>query len=404
VTHHPRKTAEHHRELALLLALVSAVGPFSTDAYLPSFPEIGRAFGVGQLVVQQSLTAYMVPFAGMTLWHGAISDALGRRRVMLASIALFALASLGCMLSWRIEALLFFRVAQGMTAGGGMVVGRAVVRDVLEGDEARRLMARISLVFALAPAVGPLVGGWLHVLFGWRSVFAFLALFSFGMAGWCWWALPETLPASARRPLEVGSMAGGYRRVLSSAPFLKLVLALSANFGAVFVYIVSAPAFLLRQLRVGETGFLWLFGPVSVGMMLGTWLSGRAAGRLSHGQTVMRGYAVMAAAAGANLLFHALHGPQVPFSVVPLVVYVMGCSLAMPSLTLMALDLFPSTRGLAASCQAFVQTSGNALIVAVVAPLFWGSALSLSVAMAAVLTVGAVAYLLYAWGLSRAAA
>jgi MFS transporter, DHA1 family, multidrug resistance protein len=395
-TAHPsRATAEHHHGLALLLSLVSAIGPFATDAYLPSFPEIGRAFGVGPVLVQQSLTAYMVPFAAMTLWHGAISDALGRRRVMLASIALFALASIGCMLAWRLEALLCFRAVQGMTAGGGMVVGRAVVRDVLDGDEARRLMARIALVFALAPAIGPVVGGWLHVLLGWRSVFAFLALFSAGIAVWCWRELPETLPEAARRPLEVASMAGGYRQVLSSPPFLALVVTVSCGFAAVFLYIVSAPAFLLGLLHVGETGFLWLFGPVSAGLMLGTWLAGRAAGRLTNSQTVARGFAIMAAAAGANLLFHALAPPSVPWSVIPLVVYVTGSALTMPSLTLMALDLFPSRRGMAASCQAFAQTSSNALVTAVLAPLLWGSALWLAAGMAAILALGGAALLAY---------
>jgi DHA1 family bicyclomycin/chloramphenicol resistance-like MFS transporter len=395
-TAHPsRATAEHHHGLALLLSLISAIGPFATDAYLPSFPEIGRAFGVGPVLVQQSLTAYMVPFAAMTLWHGAISDALGRRRVMLASIALFALASIGCMLSWRLEALLFFRAVQGMTAGGGMVVGRAVVRDVLDGDEARRLMARIALVFALAPAIGPVVGGWLHVLLGWRSVFAFLALFAAGIAVWCWRELPETLPEAARRPLEVASMAGGYRQVLSSPPFLALVVTVSCGFAAVFLYIVSAPAFLLGLLHVGETGFLWLFGPVSAGLMLGTWLAGRAAGRLTNSQTVARGLAIMAAAAGANLLFHALAPPALPWSVIPLVVYVTGSALTMPSLTLMALDLFPSRRGMAASCQAFAQTSSNALVTALLAPLLWGSALWLAAGMGAILALGGAAFLAY---------
>jgi DHA1 family bicyclomycin/chloramphenicol resistance-like MFS transporter len=384
-----------------MLAGLSAIGPFSTDAYLPSFREIGRVFGAPPLLVQQTLTAYMVPFALMTLWQGAISDALGRRRVTLGMLALFTLASLGCMLSWRIEALLFFRAMQGMTAGAGLVIGRAVVRDLLDGAEARRLMSRVALVFAVAPALGPVVGGWLHVWLGWRSVFAFLALFAAGLAAWCWRALPETLPPAHRRPLEVGSMARGYRDVLASPPFLALVVGVTCNFSAVFIYIVSAPTFLMDHLRVSETGFLWLFGSISGGMMLGTWLSGTLAGRMSNHRTVAWGYGVMTAAAGANVLFHALFPPALPWSIVPLVGYVLGTSMAMPSLTLMALDLFPGRRGLASSCQAFVQTSGNALVTAVVAPAVWGSALSLSLAMAGALGVGLAAFLLHAVALRR---
>jgi MFS transporter, DHA1 family, multidrug resistance protein len=397
-------TAQHHAPLAFLLAGLSAIGPFSTDAYLPSFQEIGRVFAAPPLLVQQTLTAYMVPFALMTLWQGAISDALGRRRVTLGMLALFTLASLGCMLAWRIEALLIFRAVQGMTAGAGMVIGRAVVRDLLDGSEARRLMSRIALVFAIAPAVGPVIGGWLHVWFGWRSVFAFIALFAAGMCAWCWRALPETLPPAHRRPLAVGSMALGYRQVLSSPPFLALVVSVTCNFSAVFIYIVSAPTFLMDQLRVSETGFLWLFGSISCGLMLGTWLSGALARRMSNRRTVTWAYAVMAAAAGANVLFHAWFPPALPWSILPLVLYVVGTSLAMPSLTLMALDLFPTRRGLASSCQAFVQTSGNALVTAVVAPAVWGSALSLALGMAGALTCGVASFALYAFALRHASA
>jgi DHA1 family bicyclomycin/chloramphenicol resistance-like MFS transporter len=163
----------------------------------------------------------------------------------------------------------------------------------------------------------------------------------------------------------------------------------------VFIYIVSAPAFLVDLLHVGETGFLWLFGPVSAGMMLGNWASGALAGRMTNQRTIVWGYVLMIAAAGGNLAFHALSAPALPWSVVPLVVYVLGASLAMPSLTLMALDLFPARRGMAASCQAFVQTSGNALVIAVLAPLLWGSALALSLGMGGALRVGAVAFSAY---------
>jgi DHA1 family bicyclomycin/chloramphenicol resistance-like MFS transporter len=396
-----QRQAAHHRELALVLAALSAIGPFSTDAYLPSFQEIGRVFGASALLVQQSLTAYMVPFAAMTLWHGAISDALGRRRVTLVAIGLFSLASLGCALSWRIEALLVFRALQGMTAGAGMVVGRAVVRDVLDGDEAVRLMGRVALVFALAPALGPVLGGWLHVWWGWRSVFLFLTLFSAGLLAWCWRALPETLAPDQRRPLEMGELAGGYRAVLTSAPFLALVGALTCTFGAVFIYIVSAPVFLLRHLHVGETGFLWLFGPISCGMMLGTWISGRMVGRLTPVQTLGLSFAVTATAAAANVLFHALSAPMLPWSIVPLVVFVTGNSLAMPAMTVLSLDLFPDRRGTASSCQSFLQTSGNTLVTAVIAPAVWGSALSLSLGMAAMLAVGGASFAVYRLALHR---
>jgi len=391
----PPSAARRHRGLAALLAALSAVGPFSIDAYLPSMPEIGRVFAAPPLLVQQTLTAYLAPFALMTLWHGAISDALGRRRVTLVVFALFLLASVGCTLAWNIESLLAFRVLQGMTAGAGMVVGRAIVRDVLDGPEAQRLMSQVTLVFAAAPAVAPVLGGWLHVWLGWRAVFGFLVLFTAIVWILCWRALPETLPADRRQPLSPGYLARAYRQVLGTPVFLALAAAVTLNFAAVFLYIVSAPQFLIGQLHVAETGFLWLFGPATAGIVTGAWLSGRVAGRISRRRTVWWGYGIMGASAAGNLLLNLLLPPALPWAVLPVAFYFAGSALAMPSLTLLALDLFPAQRGLASSCQSFVQTSGNALTAAVVAPLVWASTLTLAVGEGVVLAGGLAAFVLY---------
>ncbi len=389
--------ARRHRGLAALLAALSAVGPFSIDAYLPSMPEIGHVFGAAPMLVQQTLTAYLAPFALMTLWHGAISDTLGRRRVTLVALALFLLASVGCALAWSIESLLAFRVMQGMTAGAGMVIGRAIVRDVLDGAEAQRLMSQVTLVFAVAPAVAPVLGGWLHVWFGWRAVFGFLVLFTATVWVLCWRSLPETLPAERRQPMDARYLARAYGQVLRTLPFVALAFAVTFNFAAVFLYIVSAPQFLIQLLHVGETGFLWLFGPATVGIVSGAWLSGRAAGRISRRRTVGWGYGIMVTSVAANLLLNLLMPPALPWCVLPVFVYFTGSALAMPSLTLMALDLFPAQRGLASSCQSFVQTTGNALTAALVAPLVWASTLTLAVGEGILLAFGLVAFLGYLW-------
>ena len=385
-----------------MLAALSAVGPFSIDAYLPSMPEIGRVFQAPPLLVQQTLTAYMATFALMTLWHGAISDALGRRRVTLAVLALFTLASVGCALAWNIESLLVFRALQGMTAGAGMVVGRAIVRDVFEGAAAQRLMSQVTLVFAVAPAVAPVLGGWLHVWFGWRAVFGFVVLFTAGVWLVCWRSLPETLPAERRQSLRPGFLLASYGRVLTTPPFVALSFAVTLNFAAIFLYIVSAPVFVLQHLRLAETDFLWLFGPATTGMVTGAWLSGRLAGHISRRQTVGWGYAIMVTAAAGNLLLNLLVPPGVPWSVLPLFVYFAGSALSMPSLTLMALDLFPEQRGLASSCQAFVQTAGNTVTTAIVAPLAWTTTVTLATGEAAMLVLGLGFFLVYLGAARRA--
>lgn len=387
--------AAGHRGLTLLLGALSALGPFTIDAYLPSFRDIGRAFDAAPEQVQQTMTAYLVPFAVMTLWHGALSDAFGRRRVTLWALAVFVVASLGCMAAWTLESLTIFRALQGASVGAGTVIGRAIVRDVFDGAEARRLMSAIALLFAIAPAVGPIIGGWLQVAFGWRSVFVFLALFSALVWLACWKALPETLPAHRRQPLRAGHLLRGYAAVLRSGRFLALVVALTMNFAANFLYIVSAPAFVFHALQRSETEFYWLFGPITAGMMLGNAVAGRLAARWSHRRMLVLGYAVMALAALANVLLHLRHAAELPWSVLPLGVFAFGVTLTMPSLTLMALDLFPERRGLAASCQSFVQTGGNAVVAAVLAPALWATAHHLSLGMAALFATGAGAMLVF---------
>ena len=379
------------RGIALLLAALSALGPFSIDTYLPSFHDIGESLQATPIEVQQTLTAYLIPFAIMALWHGAISDALGRRRVILVTLALFGLALAGCLFATRIEHLWVLRALQGMSAGAGIVISRAIVRDLFDGPAAHRLMSRITMMFALAPAIAPVIGGRLQFWFGWRSVFAFLVLMTLALWLACWRLLPETLPPERRQPLNAGYLARTYWKVLTTPAFLYACAGLAFNFAGFFIYVMSAPVFLMRHLGVSETGFLWLFGPAMAGLMSGAWLSGRLAGKLSLKQTIMRGYLVMGVAALGNIGLNLWLPPALPWSIVPLFVYTFGMSLAMPCLTLLALDPFPRQRGLAASCQMFLQAGSNGLVAGLIAPALWASTLSLACGMGALMLLGASA-------------
>ncbi|MEW6751900.1 MAG: MFS transporter [Candidatus Latescibacterota bacterium] len=278
-----------------------------------------------------------------------------------------------------------------MTAGVGMVVGRAMVRDVSEGAQAQRLMSHVAMAFALAPAVAPVLGGWLHVWAGWRSVFVFLALVTALIALWCWRDLPETLPPHQRRPWSPRQLARAYGQTLTTPAFVAVSLAVTFFFVGFFVYVLSAPVFLMRHLQLGETQFLWFFGPNTAAMMLGSWLSAQLAGHLSRRGTLGAGVAVMAAAATANVVLNVLAPPAVPWSMTPIAVYVLGMALAMPSLNLLALDLFPQRRGLAASCQGFVQSGFNAVAAGVIAPLLWSAPLVLAAGEAAFVLMGVIA-------------
>jgi DHA1 family bicyclomycin/chloramphenicol resistance-like MFS transporter len=389
------KKRRETRGIAILLASLSALGPFSIDTYLPSFHEIAEKLSATPLQVQQTLSAYLFAFALMTLWHGAISDRFGRRNVILVALGLFAIASAGCTLATRIEHLWFWRAMQGITAGAGMVVSRAIVRDLYDGAAAQRLMSQITMMFALAPAIAPVIGGWLQNLFGWRSIFAFLVVATAALWLACWRLLPETLPPEKRQSLRPAYLGATYWKVMSSPPFLLVCAAVSLNFAGFFLYVLSAPVFLMKHLGLPETGFLWLFGPAMGGMMVGAGLSGRLAGKISLSQTIVLGYAVMGIAATINLALNLSLPPALPWSVIPLFVYTLGMSMAMPCLTIFALDPFPAQRGLAASCQSFFQSGFNGITAAIIAPALWGSMLGMSLGMAGLLLAGGVAALLH---------
>ncbi len=380
--------------LTFVLAALSWIGPFSIDAYLPSLPAISQSLNAPTAQVQQTVTSFLLFFAIMSVWHGAISDAYGRRRLTLISLSIFSMASIGCALSANVTFLMIFRGLQGATAGTGMIVGRAVVRDLFDGAAAQRLMSHVATIFTIAPVMAPVVGGWLHVWFGWRSVFIFMTLLAGFLLLSCWRALPETLAYENRQRLEPVFLARSYWKVMTMPPFLLACASMALTGSGFFIYILGAPVFLMKHLRLRETEFLWLFLPVSVGMMVGAWISGRCAGRISGNQTIFMGYAVMTIAAIGNLALNLMFPPMLPWSIVPILVYVIGMSIAMPSLTLLTLDLFPAQRGLAASCQGFVGLSANSVVSAFVA-LTWGTTLSMATTMILMLAAGVVTIFFY---------
>jgi len=381
--------------LAALLAALAMLGPFSIDMYLPAFPAIADEFGASPIALQQTLSTYLFAFAFMMLWHGALSDALGRRPIVLGGLAIYAVGTLGCAIAGNIESLWLFRALQGLSAGSGLVVGRAIIRDRFHGPEAQRLMSQITLVFGIAPAVAPVLGGLLLNTLGWRSLFWVLLLLVLALLLWAAMALPETLPREGRHTLHPRALWRNYRAVLSRLDFLLLALIPALNFCAFFLYIASAPAFLMDLLGVSSYGFAWLFIPMILGTMAGASLSGRLAGRASPKRTIRLGYAMMFAGVAVNLATCWLLPPGVPWNVLPIMIYTIGSSLVMPSITLILLDLFPAIRGLASSLQGFVQFALSGLTAGTLAPFVAHSLTTLALGMAGFMLAGFALWLVY---------
>ena len=235
--------------LAVLLACLGMLGPFSIDTYLPAFTGIAKAIGATPVEMQQTLSAYLFGFAVMNLFHGALSDSFGRRPVVLGGLAVFTLASAGCALSQHIGALVFFRALQGMSAGAGIVVSRAVIRDMFPPADAQRVMSQVTIYFGVAPAVAPMVGGFLFVHAGWHSIFWFLTGVGVVLFVANWRLLPETLHDTHRQPFNVRNLMRGYWELGSNPRFLMLALASGIPFNGMFLYVLSAPVFLGEHLQ-----------------------------------------------------------------------------------------------------------------------------------------------------------
>jgi DHA1 family bicyclomycin/chloramphenicol resistance-like MFS transporter len=372
----------------LLLAALGMLGPFAVDTYIPAFPSIAADLGASTLQMQQTFSVYLFAFAFMFLFHGALSDSFGRKPVIMGGLIVFLIATIGCAISTTIGQLLFWRVLQGLSVGAGMVVGRAMVRDLYADIEAQRIMSMTTLWFGIAPAVAPIIGGYLYSGLGWHAIFWFMAAFTICLIVISAKVLHETLPIEKRHAFKPGPLLEGYRQVGASAPMILLSLAAGFNFNGFFLYILSSPVYLPQQLGLGPTEYAWLFAPGIGGIMTGAFISGRVAGKWSLEKTVRAGYMIMFAAAATNLIYLSLFKPSIPFAIIPIGFYALGSALAYPSISLMVMNLFPARRGMAASLSGFVTGMVNVLVAGVVSPALSHSAIWLAVGAAGLMFVG----------------
>jgi DHA1 family bicyclomycin/chloramphenicol resistance-like MFS transporter len=368
-----------HGGLALLLAALSMAGPFSIDTFFPSFHAIAERFSVSAWAVQQTLTVYMLPLAFMSLVQGPLSDAIGRRRVILVGLAVYTAASIGCTFAPTFATLLLFRAFQGASVGVGVIVGRAVIRDLYDGPQAQKLLSLVTMIFGFAPAVAPVIGGWIHVTLGWRGVFGFMACFGAVLLIASYRNMPETHPPERRPRLHVPELTRTALRVAGHGEFLLLALAMGANFATMMCYIGAAPAVVLDLWHLSETEFANLFLPVISGFVMGAWLSGRMAGRVPATRQSQWGFTCQLVGATLTVALHALiKTPPLLVQQLLITVIAVGVQLVSPTLSLRMLDLFPKARGSAASVQSCVSIVISAVVFGALAPLASGSLLTLS--------------------------
>ncbi|GGD20874.1 multidrug effflux MFS transporter [Nocardioides daphniae] len=382
----------------VILALLSMIGPFSIDTPFPAFSAMGRELDASTTQLQLVVTCYMAAFAVMSIFHGPLSDAVGRRPVLIGGLAVYVVGSIGAAFSPDLTTLLAFRVLQGLSAGAATIVSRTVIRDVFSGAQAQLLMSRVAMIFGLAPAIAPVVGGAVLQLGSWEWVFGFMAVLGLFLIAAAVLVLPETHPPSRRTPLRPVEIVRGLAMVFRIPAFHRVAWSGTLLFGAQFLYIGGAAIFVGELLGLGELDFWVLFVPMIVAMTSGSWISGRAAGRISGRRLVSGGFTVALAGGALGVALTASPwGDRAPWAVLGCAVVALGSAMAYPTLQLMALDLLPERRGAVMSGSTFVTLLFNATVAALLAPLLVTSTLAFAIASLVFVVLG---QLCWSWHLA----
>ena len=362
------------KSLAALLSVCSMVGPLSANTYMPGLSAIGEEFAVSEVATYQTLSGYLMTFALSSLFVGAVSDSLGRRAVMIGGMLLYALSCAICALSPSFEVFLGGRICMGVFASAGTVLAMAITRDLFEGQQAQEMTSLIAIILALAPAFAPIIGGWLVLLWGWRSVFYFLAFFAFSMAVICFFFLKETHPKSLRTTFHVLPLISHYAHAMTNKAFAAGVICNGFVFMGSILFSAGAPDYVENIMQMGVTDFGYLMLPLIGFSVLGSLICTKLTSRFGDVKTVNSQIVVMYIAGIVGVILNYVFEVPYPLCLFAVIAYSIAMSVVRPVLTVFNLDYFPENRGMAASIQQFFQTSAFAFCAAFWVPIVMGSA------------------------------
>jgi DHA1 family bicyclomycin/chloramphenicol resistance-like MFS transporter len=379
----------------VLLTAIVGLGALSIDMSLPSLPAMMLAFDADAATAQLTVTLFLAALAASQLFWGPLSDRLGRRGVLLSGLGVYAAAGIVCGITPTMGALIVARVAQALGAGSGPVIARAIVRDLYDAPRAARVLAAMGTAQALTPILAPIIGGWVHVLGGWRAVFLVLAGFGLAFVLAAWRIVPETNVYAG----EHDAANRGVTALLEDPRYVAYVAAAALMFSGQFAFITGSSFALITILGLSPTAYGLCFGAVASGLMLGNFVSVRLGPRLGI-DAMIRGGTVIGAVAGAVMAALAWAGAaSVASIVVPMFGYAFGLGWVLPNAMAGAIAPFPRMAGLAAAGAGFVQLTGSALYAIAVSHTYDGTLRPMTTAVA---TAGVAAYVTFAWRLRRA--
>ncbi len=341
-------TVGRGRALSLvILGLLTTFGPMSIDLYLPAFPDVAADLGIPVTTVPLTLTTSLVGMGVGQILYGPLSDRFGRKKPLLGGLILFTIASVACALAPSFQVLLGFRFLQSLGGAAGVVIARAIVRDLYHGKDLAKALSIVVMVFGLAPVLSPVLGAGLLELGGWRTLFYFLAVFGIG----CIVAsgrIPETLPADRRTGHGLGSAVGVYVSLAKDPRFLAPALLIGFTYVTLFGFISTAPAILMDFFGLGEFAFAILFGLLSLSYALGAPINRRLLNTFSMQQLIAAAVLLQVIAA-AGLLWSGLAGPRLGIFVACVGLAMLTVAIVSADGTALALDPFPGSAGSAAA-------------------------------------------------------
>lgn len=336
-------------KIALVLGLLSAIGPFAIDMYLPALPAIGQSLGADMAQVQMSLTAFFISIGAGQLLYGPVADMVGRKKPLYFGLALFLAASIGCALATDVQTLIVLRFLQGLGAAAGMAIPRAVVRDLHTGTDAARLMSLLMLVFSVSPILAPLVGSAVIALTGWRGVFWGVSLAAVAGLAMTALFLKETRPPEERLGSSLGSALAGYWLLLRDRHFMGLVLIGSFSLGGFFVYLANSPFVLIDHYGLTPTQYSLAFALNAISFIGASQFVGSLGERFGLSQLVRVAIVGASLTMLAMLGYYLLGGERLAVLIALYLVASAFMGLVIPTSSVLALEAHGAIAGTASA-------------------------------------------------------